>query len=196
MILKTAERKQLNAIAITDHNTIAGGIEVLRVCREIKSPVKVIVGAEILTNIGDIVTLFINEEIKSKDVLEVIDEVRGQGGLVVVPHPYKSHKLKDLWNIIDRVDMVEIANSRSPITKEKACFLETLNKTLVGSSDAHFPQEIGLSRTIIDSCDVMNAEQIKTILLNPSEVRAYGETGSRFFQYFSQIVKAVKTMTL
>lgn len=190
-ILKTAERKRLNAIAITDHNTIAGGIKTFRTSKEMKSKVMVIVGAEISTNMGDVIGLFLNDEIKSMDILEVIGEIRRQDGLIILPHPFRGHKFCDLRVVIDQIDLLEIFNSRCPITLEQIHLLKALNKTLVGNSDAHFPQEIGLCNSIFDSSD-LDIDQIKRMLPYPSNAMAYGSYGSSLFQVFSQIVKFVK----
>lgn len=191
-ILKIAERRGLNAVAITDHNTIAGGVKAYGTSKKEKTKVMVITGAEISTNIGDVVGLFLNKEIKSRSILEVIEEIRAQDGLVLIPHPFRSHEFDNLRAIIGQIDLVEKFNSRCPITLQQNHLLQTLNKTLVGGSDAHFPQEIGLCRTIINSSD-LDIHEIKRMLRCPSNVRAYGSYGSSFFQTLSHIVKFIRS---
>jgi predicted metal-dependent phosphoesterase TrpH len=191
-ILKMAERKGLNAIAVTDHNTIRGGVEALQVSRKSDFAVSVIVGAEICTSIGDIIGLFLENEIRSKKILDVIDDIKEQGGLVVVPHPFKSHKFVDVQKIVDQIDLLEISNSRTRITSEQSNLLKALNKTLIGCSDAHFPQEIGLCRSIIDA-ESMTIDEIQKLLTHPSNITVNESYGSSLFQSLSIVTKLIKS---
>ena len=45
----------------------------------------IIIGAEIKTEKGEIIGLFLNEEIKSTDFYNVIDEIKAPGGLIIFP---------------------------------------------------------------------------------------------------------------
>ena len=45
-------------------------------------------GSEISIKRGEVIGLFISEEIISKNFLEVIDGIKDQSGLVVLPHPF------------------------------------------------------------------------------------------------------------
>ncbi|PKP56990.1 MAG: hypothetical protein CVT88_09505, partial [Candidatus Altiarchaeales archaeon HGW-Altiarchaeales-1] len=92
-IIKRARMKGLSGIAITDHETIKGA----KIAEKYSNDdFIVIVGCEINTEMGDIIGLFLNEEIKSRKSLSVIDEIKGQEGTVVLPHPFRGHK----WNLI------------------------------------------------------------------------------------------------
>lgn len=189
-ILKTAERRGLNAVALTDHNTITGGAETFRTGKEEKYSVMVIIGAEIATNMGDVTGLFLNQEIRSRDALEVIDSIRVQDGLVLIPHPFKGHKFDDIQDVINYVDLLEIYNSRHPTSLEQKKILKTLNKPLVGGSDAHFPREIGLCQTILDE-ELASEEEIRrTLLRGKTTVR--GISSPFYFKPMSQIIKGLK----
>ena len=90
-------------MAITDHGTIQGGL-----ATRVSSPNSfiVIVGAEIKTEFGDIVGLFLNEEIKSHRINEVIDEISDQSGLIVLPHLFREHNLNMLDDkLIEKIDL-------------------------------------------------------------------------------------------
>ena len=63
-ILLLARKKGINVVAITDHNTIKGGLKAKEFEKSIG--IKVIVGAEITTDIGDIIGLYLAEEIKAR----------------------------------------------------------------------------------------------------------------------------------
>ena len=76
-IVKIAIKRGLNGVAITDHNTIIGGLKAKNYETE---DFKVIVGSEISTERGEIIGLFLKEEIKPGNVQEVISEIKEQNG--------------------------------------------------------------------------------------------------------------------
>jgi predicted metal-dependent phosphoesterase TrpH len=41
-----------------------------------------------MTNRGEVIGLFLSEEIKSDNFESVIFEIRNQNGLVIIPHPF------------------------------------------------------------------------------------------------------------
>lgn len=148
-ILKIAKKKGLDGVAITDHNTIKGGIEALKI--EKGEDFKVIVGAEMKTEYGDIVGLCLNEEIRSRKFVEVIEEIKAQGGLSVLAHPYRQYENPE--EIVDRVDLIEGFNARSrKADNERAYELANrFKKPVTAGSDAHSGFEVGRGRTVVNS---------------------------------------------
>ncbi|MDN5339310.1 MAG: hypothetical protein PWQ30_419 [Euryarchaeota archaeon] len=140
-ILKQAKKMGLTGVAITDHDTIRGSLEAKRLEKEIG--VTVITGVEVLTDSGDIIGLFVNEEIRSRRWGEVIDEIREQGGVAILPHPYREHQ--NVSELAKAVDLVEIWNARSTVEQnERAVQLaRELQKPGLYGSDAHTYAEIG-----------------------------------------------------
>ena len=143
-ILKAAKLKGLNVIAVTDHHTIRGGL-LTREMAQINPQfgISVIVGAEITTEAGDIVGLFLDEEIRSKSSLEVIQIIREQGGISVFVHPFRKGQPDD--EVIQAVDAVEIYNARS--TNRENLLNQNLvlrsRKPGLAGSDAHYTGDIG-----------------------------------------------------
>lgn len=140
-ILEQAERNFLNVIAITDHNTIKGGIE----CRKIsQDKILVIVGSEVSTDCGDLIGLFLTDEIKSSTFGEVVDEIHEQGGVALLPHPYRRKKFPDNVHL-KSVDIIEGINGRTSyeLNHKAVALAEKLNKPVVSDSDAHISFEIG-----------------------------------------------------
>lgn len=182
-IIKIAKNKGLNGVAITDHNTIKGSLEAEKLNED--ENFIVITGAEIQTEIGDVIGLFLNEEIKSRNSIEVIEEIHKQGGISVLPHPYKGHRLND--EIIRKVDAIEVFNSRvRKEDNEKAMKLaEQFKKPITNGSDAHFLYEIGRSKVIINNKDFMSS------ILN-GEVKLENRKTPLYFENLSQITKSVK----
>jgi len=145
-IIKFARKKGLNGVAITDHNTILGGIETSKINKD--KDFHVIVGEEIKTEYGDIVALFIREEIKARNFEDVVEEIKNQEGLSVLAHPFRHFKSPE--KIINKLDLVEGFNARSKAEDNlKAIEIaKKYNKALCAGSDVHFSFELGMGRTI------------------------------------------------
>ena len=148
-IIKVAKRKGLHGVAITDHNTIKGGIEALKIDED--EDFQVIVGAEIRTEYGDIIGLFLEDGITTNKFEEVIEKIKSQGGLSVLAHPYRQYKFPE--EIVDKVDLVEVFNARSrKADNERAYELaKKFKKPQTAGSDAHLGFEIGRGITIVNS---------------------------------------------
>ena len=145
-----ALKRGLDAVAITDHNTIAGALEVKNHAKKIK----VIIGEEIKTTKGEIIGYFLNEQIPPfLTPEETIKEIKRQGGLVSVPHPFdrlRSSRLEaeTLEKILPDIDMIEVFNARDILTGEDSGLMEKacqLGITHVAASDAHLSVEVGRS---------------------------------------------------
>jgi len=146
-IIERCLKLEINCIAIADHGTAEGGLKMQSL-----APFKVIVAEEILTPHGEIMGMFLKETIPSGiSVEEAISQIRSQGGLVNIPHPFETMRgsaLKDkvIEEIAGEIDLVEVLNSRSPFAKntEKAlAFAEEHGIPKGAGSDAHTLQEIG-----------------------------------------------------
>jgi len=194
-ILKIAMKKGLNGVAITDHDTIKGGIKASKTATK---DFFVIIGTEIGTESGDILGLFLNEEIKSRSALEVIDEIKEQGGIAVLPHPYKrTDKIKE--EIIRKIDAIEGFNARGE--QPDSFFRNKMAKKLASSrgipmtagSDAHFYFEIGRGRCSIDA--VSDIEDIRKAILR-GKTKITGEISPLYVEPMSQIIRMFKTRNL
>jgi predicted metal-dependent phosphoesterase TrpH len=154
-ILRVAKAKGLNGIAITDHDTIKGALEVQELNKD--KDFEVIVGEEISTDLGHVQAFYVKEEIKPGKFKDVIKEIRKQDGLVVIPHPneigFVRHSNINLEEIKDLIDAVEGINGRVTLkylnlkTQKQA---KKLNITLTAGSDAHFKEGIGNCYTMFE----------------------------------------------
>ncbi len=149
-IEEIALRRGLDAVAVTDHNTIDGAIEVLRHAKKIK----VIIGEEIKTTRGEIIGYFLKEKIPPfLSPEETIKEIKKQGGLISVPHPFdrlRKSRLdaEALEEVLPDLDMIEIFNARDILTGEDFGLIEKacqLGAVPVSASDAHLKVEVGRS---------------------------------------------------
>ncbi len=160
-IVKISIKKGLNGIAITDHNTIEGGLK----AKEYETKdFRVIIGSEIMTDRGEIIGLFLEKEIdKSGTLYDVISEIKDQNGIVVIPHPFDElrnsafHPTKD---DVDFIDCIEGFNSRCVLKKYNDSAVEFGTKydlAMTAGSDAHFSNEIGNAGVIIEKEDIREA---------------------------------------
>lgn len=184
-IIKVAIERGLDGIAITDHNTIKGGLEAKKY--ETKD-FKVIIGSEIMTTRGEIIGLFLSEEIKSRDFHEVIDEIKRQNGIIVVPHPFdewRSSSFSIQNEDVRYINNVEILNSRCVDEKynHKATeFAKKYKLGVTGGSDAHFANEIGCAGIIVETDDIQ-----KAILKN--DLKVFGKTSTNLNHVFTKVLK-------
>ncbi len=153
VLLDAARRQGLGAIAVTDHNLVSGAHEAAAKAAEYG--VKVIVGEEVKTaDQGEVIGLFIEEQIpKGVTLQEAIAEIRRQGGLVYVPHPFdRMHSVPDyehMLDIVDEIDAVEIFNPRIAIgsyNEEAARFAHKYRMVAGAGSDSHVAQGLGSVR--------------------------------------------------
>lgn len=140
-ILKIVKSKGFDTVAITDHNTIKGAVEAKKFEDDIG--IRVIVGSEIRTDIGDLIGLKLEREIENTSWEMVISEIKDQGGFVVLPHPYRDHTMVD--EVAKKVDSIEIWNARCHFEQnDKALELaSSLNCNVIMGSDAHLYSELG-----------------------------------------------------
>lgn len=169
--------KKIDVIAITEHNNIEGGVAFQAFCKKHGNKLQAIVGEEIFTDSGEIIGLFIEEGIRpGLTMQETIEEIKKQGGVVYVPHPYdlKRHKtvLKERYiaEFRDSIDCIEIHNGRNVSTeydiKQKEIADKYGIKPVIGS-DAHTTVEIGRNYMECDmGCKdyVMTAKYFKSCI--------------------------------
>ncbi|HVF80052.1 MAG TPA: glycosyltransferase, partial [Solirubrobacteraceae bacterium] len=153
VLLATAREQGLGAIAVTDHNVISGAYEARDKAAEFG--VKVIVAEEVKTaDQGEVIGLFINEKIpRGMSLAETVAEIKRQGGLVYVPHPFdRMHSVPDyehLLTIVDDIDAIEVYNPRVAIGSfnEEAARFAAKYRILAGAgSDSHVAQGLGSVR--------------------------------------------------
>jgi predicted metal-dependent phosphoesterase TrpH len=160
VLLAAAKEAGLGAIAVTDHNEISGALEAREKAAESgaqggRGRIKVIVGEEVKTaEQGEVIGLFIEEKIpRGLSMAETVAEIKRQGGLVYVPHPFdRMHAVPDyehLLEIVDDVDAIEVFNPRVAIGafNEEAVRFAAKYRIVAGAgSDSHVAQGLGSVR--------------------------------------------------
>lgn len=153
VLLASARDRGLGAIAVTDHNEVSGALEARE--KAASFGVKVIVGEEVKTaGQGEVIGLFIEEKIpRGLSLPETIAEIRRQGGLVYVPHPFdRMHAVPDYEHLLpnlDEIDALEVFNPRvaiSAFNDEAARFAAKYRIVAGAGSDSHVAQGLGSVR--------------------------------------------------
>src|SRR4051794_20380345 len=150
-LVDRAREVALDRIAITDHHSLDGALR----ARDL-DPERVIVGEEITTRCRiDIIGLYLTKRIAPRLPLEqVVDEIRAQGGVVYMPHPfaYLTGVRRRVDRVLPLVDIVEVWNSRAfypPWNRRAIEEIRARNIPEAGGSDAHFSAELGRAVTVM-----------------------------------------------
>lgn len=150
-LLNACERKNLDRVVITDHNTIQGALIASRL-----DPARVIIGEEIMTANGELLAAYVQEEIPAGlSPFEAISRLRDQGAFISVSHPLdrlRGWKLEILDEIISLVDAIEIFNARCIFANDNHRASEYAARHGISGtvgSDAHTAREIGRAILIL-----------------------------------------------
>jgi glycosyltransferase involved in cell wall biosynthesis len=161
VLIETARDRGLGAIAVTDHNEVSGALAAAEVAEDMDD-FKIIVGEEVKTaEQGEVIGLFIKEKIpRGMTMTETIAEIRRQGGLVYVPHPFdRMHSVPDyehLLDMVEEIDLLEVFNPRvaiSSFNEEAERFARKYNIIPAAGSDSHVAQGLGSVRVRLPDFD-------------------------------------------
>jgi predicted metal-dependent phosphoesterase TrpH len=158
-LLEAARARGLACIAITDHNTVEGALQALKLAEADPNLPRVIPGIEVSTADGDVIGLYVREAIPSgRTASDTMALIRDQGGLVYLPHPYDivrrgtiASRVRD--KVAASADVVEVLNGRSlsPLSVRNSERLAYRHGKPKGAgSDAHGPAEVGRAYVAVD----------------------------------------------
>lgn len=189
-IIAAVQQRGLGAIAVTDHNTIRGALEL----RDI-APFPVIVSEEIRTTAGEIFGYFVEQEIpRGLPLEETIARVKAQGGIVGVPHPVDRMRSgigeAAVRRLADQIDLLEGFNARCALqsyNEHAQQLARELNKPMTAGSDAHSAREIGNAYV-----DVEPFENAETFLENMASATWHGRHTNPIVRLASTWAKIVK----
>ena len=162
MIVARALERELDGVAITDHDRLVSRMELKRYTGSIL----LIPGVEISSADGHLLAFGLDESPrKSLSLIETLDFIKDHGGIPVLSHPFR------VGNGVGQGDieglphvMFEGMNGRSwNRYNERASALgRKLGRSMTGGSDAHDPSEVGRAWTVFpgdvqDIGDVLEA---------------------------------------
>lgn len=198
ILVNYVKKRDLDGISITDHNNLNAYNSLKKIFE--KEELILIPGMEIDTHIGEVIGLFIENEINTLDnnFFTIVKEIKKNNGLVVIPHPFDFLRRNHLkMNLISEkiletyVDGIEIMNSRI-ILKSCVKKAESFNKSHqlfeTGGSDAHTPKEIGRGYTQINDLSDFSLNSIKNALVSKKS-QSKGKLSSPFVHVITVINK-------
>ncbi|MGQ4912138.1 MAG: PHP domain-containing protein [Candidatus Thorarchaeota archaeon] len=169
-LVRTAKKQGLSAIVVTDHNTTKGAFSCIKAAKENRLDITVLVGAEIKTEVGDVSGLFLNEEIRSREFHDVINDIAAQDGIVCLPHPYASYTSLDRMDL-SKIEVLEAYNGRHSLRENQAAFRlgKKLGLPMIGGSDSHLQYEVG-SVVNITHDDVTDEDVLRKKILDGTSI--------------------------
>jgi predicted metal-dependent phosphoesterase TrpH len=192
-IVDAARRKGINRLIVTDHNSTGGALEAKKL-----DPERIIVGEEIMTTQGELLTAFVSEEIpQGLEPLEAIRRLREQGAFISVSHPFdprRGWKLEHFLEIVPLVDAIETFNARCMDARPNIQAREFARQhNLAGTvgSDAHSIMELGRATLTLENFS--DAEGLRRVIRSGVEdVRL----SSPFIHFTSRYAVTVKKLGL
>ena len=186
-ILDVARKRNIDVIAISDHNTVDGTSEVLRKTRN--TDILAIPSIEISSTEGHILGFGCEENIP-RDLTpeDTIDRIHDLGGLAIIPHPYCFYR-HGLLHKIDykklKIDAIETKNARfiAGYCNNKAKKLSKKeNLPSLGASDAHYWKFVGDCYSLIDAEKDIDSI-LKAIVKNNVEAHGKGTSNILLSKY-------------
>jgi len=171
-------RSGVDAVAITDHDTIAGALEFQRIFARQPGP-RILVGEELtLADGSHVIGLLLREALSARTLPEALDEIRAQGGLAVVPHPLRARD--GAWARQPAAaelcpDAVEIFNPKCG--REMNLHVRGLLPAAVrpwAGSDAHYAGDVGQARVVIAGADGTAEQHVRALFRGERTYRLLG----------------------
>ena len=138
----------LDVVCITDHNAIAGAVELAA-----SLPCRVIVGEELKTHAGEVIGLFLRERVPiGVQPAQAAEMIRSQGGIVYVPHPFDPMRrnlvepaMRELAGagLIDAIEVLNAKTALQSLNRRAAAFAAEFDLAAGAGSDAHVPLALG-----------------------------------------------------
>jgi predicted metal-dependent phosphoesterase TrpH len=151
-LIEKARHCGLDRLVITDHNTIRGALLAHKI-----APDFIIIGEEIETQQGELLAIFVKEEIpKNLHINEVIHRLHTQNAFISASHPFDFQRMglnqQQLTSLVYEIDAIEVFNARCITNRFNHQAMKfALENNLPGTagSDAHSLLEIGRGYAIL-----------------------------------------------
>jgi predicted metal-dependent phosphoesterase TrpH len=163
----------LDVLCITDHNAIKGAVEL-----EHALPCRVIVGEEVRTSRGELIGLFLRDRIPfGLSPEEAAHQIRDQGGLVYVPHPFDPlrHNLAEdalralaAQGLVDAIEGFNAKTSLAHLNRAGITLAKEVGVPAGAGSDAHVPDALGAAYVEMD--DFAGPQEFVTALVTANLV--------------------------
>lgn len=197
-LVDVAASRGLGALCVTDHSQLANSLALSRLP---DLPIKVVASEEVKSNQGEIIGYFLTELVpKGLTPEETARRIKGQGGLVGIPHPFDTLRSASrlqtpaLERLVEQglVDIIEVFNARSlkQEDNERALlFAREHDLAMSAGSDAHTLMEVG--RAYVEIPPFETAEEF---LAGLRKANVAGQLSSRFIHLGSTWARVAKSI--
>ncbi|MGH7988472.1 MAG: PHP domain-containing protein [Candidatus Binataceae bacterium] len=185
--LRAARHHKLDFIILTDHDSVAGARELKSAAARQMPELTVPLAAEYLTDQGDVIAAFIEQEIRPRNFADFIRAARDANAVLMLPHPYVGHRSPE--RIAERVDLIEVVNCRTSSARNARALelANSLGKPVYAGSDAHFARSIDNAIVELDNLGTLSSSLTRArIGWAPPRFTSRWEYGA------SQLIKAWK----
>ncbi len=160
-----AKKNGLNAVAVTDHDSLQGAFKIAK-----KTDFPIIPGIEVTSSDGHIVALNVTDQIpKGLTAKETVDRIHAAAGVAIACHPYALFKGSLGKNVSAQFDAIEVINARAvPFgrsIKKAEESAKVLDLSRVAGTDAHYGPQVGYGYTVIDA-EPTNVEAIAKAIVD------------------------------
>lgn len=182
-ILERARKAGLDGVVVTDHDDIGYSLEAAERAREFG--LVGIPGVEVSTAVGHLLALGVERRPEAGMPLgETVQQIRTQGGVAVVPHPFQRSRHGIRKRNIGDVDGIEVYNGLAMTgyrNNRARLYAAREEYPMVGGSDAHTPSMIGQTYTevLVDSAAETPAQVDTEELLDGIKAGATRVEGQR-----------------
>jgi predicted metal-dependent phosphoesterase TrpH len=151
-VLEAAARSRLDGLAVTDHDRIGAALE----ARALAASYDLVVlpGVEVSTAAGHLLAIGVTERPPPGEPLgRTVAEIRTQGGIAVVPHPFQRLRHGVPRHAIGRCDGLETFNAHTLTgvrNRQADRFATRHGHPRFGGSDAHRPSLVGRGYTEVE----------------------------------------------
>jgi hypothetical protein len=191
VLARTAARLGVHVLAVTDHDTWQGALDTRAAAERLKLDLHVIIASEASTEQGDLIGLFLKRDVRDQSAPALCDAIHADGGLTLLPHPYKWHRLDEA--LLSRIDLIEVHNGRTPRSDNTRAAELAFKRKLpeLAGPDAHRAGELALARVEFEGDRPRDEAALKDALLHAPR-RIVTMPGSIWNEWLSQGVKFLR----
>lgn len=170
---RASKTRDLDVIAITDHNTVESAFEAQKYASE--AGVEVVIGSEVSSSVGHILGLWLTDDIPSGlSAQDTIAAIHDQGGIAVISHPFANRAfgkfgLESVGEAIRGLefDALEVYNATPYMVYANILavreYLIRGDIAAVGGSDAHLAEAVGKGITLFPG---RTADELRQAILD------------------------------
>ena len=195
LLILVSKLKKIDTLVITDHNEIKGALKYKE--KNKKNNIEIIVGEEIFTSKGEIIGINLNKKIEPDlSPEDTIKEIRKQGGIVYIPHPYDEKRYKtvlveeEIFKNKNEIDFIEVHNGRNIkdyFDLKQNEIADKYNLCKIIGSDAHTFFELGRNYILTENKLTSN-----NIIDNYKNVKFVQKNCINFAHKWTKVARLIK----